>query len=99
MSATYSVVAAQGAALRMIERRRLEVAVAAADRAGADDVDQLAVQRGDDDAVVVAVGDEQPLALFVGQNFAGKAERRRLRFGRLQVELEAAVSSSSLLSR
>ena len=37
---------------------------------------QLAVELGDDDAVVVAVGDEQPVARLVGQNLAGKAQRR-----------------------
>ena len=42
---------------------------------GAGDGDLLAVQVRDDDAVVRAVGDEQPLALRVGEHLAGEEQR------------------------
>ena len=72
----------------MIERRGLEVAVGPADVAAADRLEQLAVERGDHDAVVVAVADEQPVALLVGQNLAGKAQRRGVFLDGFQLELE-----------
>ena len=59
-------VAAQGHALRIVERRLVERAVVLARLARAGDGDLLAVQVGDDDAVVRAVGDEEPIALGVG---------------------------------
>ncbi len=74
-------VAVQGHALRMIERGGGEIAVGGADFAGADDGLQFAIEPGDHDAVVIAVGDEQAAAGFVGQNFAGVAQRRLRGFG------------------
>ena len=42
----------------------------------AGDVEQLAGQRADHDAVMVAVGDEQPARLLIGQDLPRKLERR-----------------------
>ena len=57
---------------RMVERSGRIASVVAADFAAADHVDELAVESGDDDAIVIAVGDEQSLAGAVGQHLTRK---------------------------
>ena len=79
---------AEGHALRMIELGRGEIAVGPAHDARADCLRQRPVQACDDDAVVVAVGDEEPPAGLVGQDLAGEPQRRILRFGGGQLEAE-----------
>src|SRR4029453_15222666 len=71
----------------MIERGRLKIAIAAPDSAAADGFEPFAGKRRDDDAVVVAVADEEAVALFIGQDLAGVAERRRLLLISLEGEL------------
>ena len=51
----------KGETLRPIEARLREDAVAVALQAGTDRLDQLAVERRDDDAVVIGVGDEEAI--------------------------------------
>ena len=78
------LVAGERHSLRMVKRGRRERPVLFADGAAAGNVEQLAVQGRDDDAVVVAVGDEQAAARLIGQHLAGKFQRR----GRQLVPLE-----------
>ncbi len=63
-------------ALRVVELGLVEGAVRLARRAGPGDGQLLAVQVGDNNAVVRAVGDEQPLALAVGHHLAGEVQGR-----------------------
>ena len=66
--------AVQRAALWVIKRSCLKIAVRLADIAAANGLDQLAVERGNDDAVVVTVADKEAIALLVGQYFASPPE-------------------------
>ena len=66
----------QRTALRMIERCRREIAIVAANRAAADGVKELAVEVGHDNAVMVAVADEETIAWSIGQHFAREQQRR-----------------------
>ena len=90
-------VLAQRHALRMIEAGLVKVAVLGADLARADRLDQCAVELGDHDAVVIAVGDEQPVRFFVGQHLARKAQRRGRRLVGRQVEPQRRVVEQPLL--
>jgi hypothetical protein len=78
------LVAGERHSLRMLKRGRRERAVLFADGAAAGNVEQLAVQRRDHDAVVVAISDEQAAARFIGQHLAGEFQRG----GRQLVPLE-----------
>ena len=68
-------IAIEREALRPIEARLRENAVVVALQARADRLDQLAVERRDDDAVVVRVGDEEAIRLLVGEDLAGIQQR------------------------
>ena len=58
------------------EKLRFVVAtVGQADAAGADGVDELAVEVGDDDAVMARVADEEPFAVGINRQFAGVTQR------------------------
>ena len=70
-------VALEGHALRIVEAGLGEGAVRLAGFAGAGDGDLFAVEIRNDDAVMRAVGDEQPLARGVGQHLAGEEQRTR----------------------
>ena len=88
MSATYSDVADQRHSLRMIEGARLEAAIGTADRAAADDVQQLSIQRANNNPIVVAIRNKEPAARSVGQYFSREsqcvaaASSRSINFGR-----------------
>ena len=73
--------------MRLVELGRREIAVGAPGDPGTDHLQQRAVQLGDDDAVVIAVGNEQPARGFIGQDLAGKAQRRV--GGRMAFHVEA----------
>ena len=61
--------------LRMVESGGSRIAVGKPLNAAADNGLRCAVQVGNDDAVVVGVGDEQSVAGAVGQHFAGEGQR------------------------
>ena len=63
--------------LRLVERGVVEAPVAEAAVATSDHRLHLAVEIGDEDAVVSGVADEEPAAGLVGQDLAGEHERRR----------------------
>lgn len=69
-------IAAKGQALRLIELGRCEITVLPPGGAGTDHLQQRAVQFGDDNAVVIAVGNEQPARGLVGNDFARETQRR-----------------------
>ena len=64
-----------GESLQPEKLRLVVAAVGQADAAGADGVDEPAVEVGDDDAVVARVADEEPFTLGVDGQFAGVAQR------------------------
>ena len=64
-----------GESLQPEKLRLVVAAVGQADAAGADGVDEPAVEVGDDDAVVARVADEEPSTLGVDGQFAGVAQR------------------------
>ena len=76
----------QGHPLRVVERRFGVAPVFAANRAGADHFFQFPGEGGDDDPVVVAVGDEQPVAGGIGQQLAWEPQRGRLDLLAFEVE-------------
>ena len=80
--------AVEGHPLRMVEGGCRERAVLRPDCAGAGHVEQLAGQRGDHDAVVIAVGDEQAVRLLIGQHLARKLKRRRCQLVALEPQFE-----------
>jgi hypothetical protein len=51
-------------------------------RARANHVDERAVEPGDDDSIVIGISDEEPVILFVGENFSGKCQRQIANLGR-----------------
>ena len=55
------IVAGQRHALGVVERRRLKTSVRPTDVPRADCPEQLAVQRSQDDSIVIAVGNKQPI--------------------------------------
>ena len=67
--------AIQHHALRSKERGAFERAVVGAVRSRADGFKQRAVQFCYDQAIVIRIGDEQPFALGVGQDFPRKRQR------------------------
>ena len=68
-------VSSQSTSLRMMEGGSFEISIGGSLLATADDGLHLPLQVGDDDSVVVAVGDEEPAPFAVGKHFAGKAKR------------------------
>ncbi len=46
--------------LRMVELSRFVITICATDSSTADYVEQLAIERADDDAVMIAVGNKEP---------------------------------------
>ena len=73
--------------MRIAEASLVEGAVLVSLDAGAGDVDLLAVEIRNDDAVMGAVGDEEPLRGGVGEDLAREVEGSRLGLaGQLEVE-------------
>ncbi len=68
-------IAGQRHPLRMIELRDSEITIGSANSAGADDRQHFTIERGGHNAVMVAVGNEQPVALFIGQDFSWIPQR------------------------
>jgi hypothetical protein len=85
-------------ALRVIKLGGGEIAIGFADAAGTDDGNDFAIERSDHDAVVVAIGDEQAAAGFVGQNFAGIAQRRLGGFVALQLKAHRLFVQQTVLA-
>ena len=59
--------------LRMVKLGVSVSTVFVADGTRPDDIDQFAVERTDDQAIMIAVGNEESAALFVNQDLAGKS--------------------------
>ncbi len=72
--------------LRPIELGGGIVAVGGSDLAGADGVEQTAVESGDHYAIMVAIGNEQPAARLVGDDFARESKRRLTRAEPFEIE-------------
>ena len=70
----------------MVEGGFVVASVAVTDRAAADRFDELPIERRDDDPVMIAVGDVEPIGLIIGQHLAGKTQRSRLLIVGQQVE-------------
>src|SRR5579871_3668049 len=62
--------------LRIVERRLLEGTIISARRAGANRLQQRAIRRGDNDAMMPAVADKEALARLVGQHLTRIGQRR-----------------------
>ena len=60
----------------MVEHSLGITAVFRTDLSVADDIQELSLKAGNDHAIVIAVGNKQPPARFIGHNFSGKLERR-----------------------
>ncbi len=80
-------VADQHGPLGVIEGRVGISSVLPTDRSAADRFLECSVESGDDNAVVVGVGDEQSAALVIGEHFAG--ELQRAGFQAMAFEIEA----------
>src|SRR4030095_6629522 len=69
--------AIQSHSLGMIERGRLKAAIGKPDLAAADHLlDRSVVERKHDYPIVIRIGDEQLIRLFVRENLAGKRQHR-----------------------
>ena len=66
----------EGETLKSEKLCLIVAAIGKADAAGADGVDEFAVEIGDDDAVVVRVADEESFAVGIDRQFSGVAQRR-----------------------
>ena len=52
-------------ALRVVERRCSKITISLTNFTASDDIEQLAIEIGDDNAVVIAVGNEQTISRFI----------------------------------
>ena len=80
--------AVQRHALRSIESRSIEWTVIGTVRASAYRFDQHTVQLSDHDSIVVRVGDEESIVLFVSNDFSGKGEGQIANLCALQHKLQ-----------
>ena len=92
-------VAVERHALRSKESCTIECAIVGAVRAGANRLDQRAVEPGDDDSVVIGISDEQALALRVSQNFAGKSQWQIANLGALKHKIQRLFVEFSALAK
>jgi hypothetical protein len=81
----------------VVERRRLIVAIAAANVAAADCLHELAIEVGDDNPVVVRIADEQAIAFFIGENLPRKTQRRIRDLSGFQRNLQRLLVEQLLL--
>src|SRR6266568_5861132 len=62
--------------LRTVKARRSEVTIPQTDLALANAIQDFAVQRGDDEAVVIRIAEKNPSRSLVSRNFARVGEKR-----------------------
>ena len=61
-------------ALRVVERRCSIITISLTNFTASDDIEQLAIEIGDDNAVVIAVGNEQTISRFIREDLAWEFE-------------------------
>src|SRR6266571_4714484 len=77
----------------------IERAVAAAVFAGADCFKQSAVESGNDNPVVIGIGNEQAIILCVSEDLSGKRERQVADFGSFQDQLQRSFIQFTALAK
>ena len=69
-------IAVKSHSLRTVQTRLGKLAISRAPRAAADGLYQRAVKFGDNDAIVIRIGDEESIAFGVGQDFSREGKRQ-----------------------
>src|SRR6266496_1851705 len=91
--------AVQNHSLRPEECCAIESAVAGSVFAGADCFEQSAVEPGNDNPVVIGIGNEQAIILCVSENLTGKGERQVADFGFFQDQLQRSFIQFTALAK
>src|SRR3954470_12533019 len=68
-------------------------------RAGTDDIEERSIEFGNNNPVMIGISDEQPVILFVSENFARERERQIADFGLFQHQLQRSFIQFAALSK